>query len=305
MHRPTTPGSPRLAALSALVACAWPSLALAQVPAASPERSLLPLLLALGLLLAGMIVMGIMVWLRMRQGEVGGAQHTEADLRVLRRAIAASSSLRVAARSAPPSLSVDPSGASTAVPEPGPTVYEPGPTVYDPAPMELAELVMESPSDRLDTSVNGMSCPSCQRLFDVGALYCPYDSTPLQLVEVDPSIYEVEGVELQCPSCDARYLNEGGFCPEDGGRLMPADPEVQHYPAVPVMFCTHTHNELPPGTERPEGAALLLPLTGRRTCGLPIAGPGPKRRICPECGTRYPLAASWCALDQAPLVNLN
>jgi uncharacterized protein YbaR (Trm112 family) len=274
--------------------------ALAQVPSDPAGRPWLPLLLALGLLLAGALAMAGMLWLRARQGVPHAPPLPQARARSPRRVVSAQARVEVRPTTAP--VSVDTSGVASAS---GAVEAQPA-TVYDPSPLDLAEVVVEvAPSDCLDTSVNGMSCPSCQRLFDMGALYCPYDSTPLQMVEVDASVYEVEDIELQCPDCGERYTNVGGFCPEDGARLLPADPEVQHYPAVPVMFCTHTHNEVPPGLTRPEGSPMLLPLTGRRTCGLPIAGPGRKRRICPECGVRYPLEASWCALDQAPLVNIN
>jgi hypothetical protein len=150
-----------------------------------------------------------------------------------------------------------------------------------------------------------MSCPRCHALYDVGARYCPMDGEALALVEIDPAATEADEVEMICSVCGERARGEGGFCPRDGGRLQPAEPGVHVYAAVPVMFCPQTQDELPPGLPRLAGAPPLIPLLGRKSCGVSIAGPGPKRRLCPECGTRYPLEASWCGLDQARLVNIN
>lgn len=156
-------------------------------------------------------------------------------------------------------------------------------------------------SDHLDTTIMGMECPRCHALYDVGARFCPTDAQPLVRVELDPSCYDFEEVEFRCPLCDARFHDGRGFCAHDGARLVPADDEVQVFVPVPVMLDAAGLGEVPPGLQRPDPGPTLIPVHGQRTCGLPVTGAGPRRKVCPSCGLQYPAGATHCGLDQSPL----
>ncbi len=160
--------------------------------------------------------------------------------------------------------------------------------------------------DHLDTSVVSMSCPECSQLYEVGTLFCPYDGQQLHRMEDDPSLLSEEEAEMICPVCSTEHEPGQWFCVHDQARLVPKDPATGAFVPAPIMFCPTCHDEYAPDKRRcPEDETALLPMSGRRTCGLPASGVGPKRRICPDCGHRYPIEAQFCAFDRARLMNIN
>ena len=162
-------------------------------------------------------------------------------------------------------------------------------------------------TDRLDTTVSAMVCAECHGLFDVGALFCPLDGQPLDLVETDAIAGVGEEMPtMVCSDCGRIRDASRGFCPSDGARLVPSEPLTRAYIPVPIMFCPSCHQEQAPElSECPDDGTMLVTMLGRRSCGLPSTGCGPKRKICPECGVRYATGMSFCARDQTKLVNLN
>ena len=76
--------------------------------------------------------------------------------------------------------------------------------------------------------------------------------------------------------------------------------------ASPMLICPTCQRECMAGQVTcPVDHAPLLPLIGRRTLGLPLVGNGPKSKICPDCGTRYPGDVTFCGKDGHSLVNMN
>lgn len=171
---------------------------------------------------------------------------------------------------------------------------------------EVGEPGPPTPTDRLDTSIATMRCPRCKRLYDLGASFCPHDGTPLQEIEADPSLYEDHASAPKiCPQCHEMRSGALAFCPEDGARLTPREKDIPVFAPVTVLFCVETQREVQPGTPRASDAPPLVPISGKRTVGLPATGQGPFRKVCPECGARYGLEMKFCAQDNHKLVNLN
>ena len=73
-------------------------------------------------------------------------------------------------------------------------------------------------------------CPTCDRLFDAGTRFCPFDSAPLDAhaTAADEILLTSAGLALGtavkqeriCPHCGARYPADVQFCGLDGARLV-------------------------------------------------------------------------------------
>jgi len=159
-------------------------------------------------------------------------------------------------------------------------------------------------TDRLDTAVAAMACTRCDRHYEMGAEYCPYDGQRLEPVEDHAPPAELP--MMVCPRCGRRYPHEASFCPEDGMTLVALEDSERPPASAPLLICATCHREFMAGTTRcPDDDGPLLPLVGRRTLGLPVVGAGPRSLICPTCGTRYPADVTFCGKDGVSLVNVN
>ncbi len=162
-------------------------------------------------------------------------------------------------------------------------------------------------SDRLDTTVSAMGCPECRRQYDVGGDHCPRDGARLQLLDTDAVADDDH--DMVCSICEASHPASAVFCDEDGGRLAPdPDSAVGRTTFVPVAipFCPTCHREHPPELRVcPDDGAVLIQMLGRRSCGHPLLGVGPKRKICPDCGLRYSADMNFCTRERTRLVSLN
>jgi hypothetical protein len=164
-----------------------------------------------------------------------------------------------------------------------------------------------SRSDHLDTTVSAMGCPECRRQYDVGGEHCPRDGAKLHLIETD-AIAE-DDHEMVCSICEASHPASAVFCADDGGRLAPRPGGTQSrttFVPVAIPFCPTCHREHPPELRTcPDDGAILIQMLGRRSCGHPLLGVGPKRKICPECGLRYSAQMKFCTRERTRLVSLN
>jgi DNA-directed RNA polymerase subunit M/transcription elongation factor TFIIS len=159
-------------------------------------------------------------------------------------------------------------------------------------------------TDRLDTSVSALLCGECRSQFDLGGQYCPHDGSALHLIETD-AIAESED-PMACSICGDAHPAHVTFCPKDGGRLVPTATASVRFVPLAIPVCPTCHTEFPPELRNcPDDGTPLIPMLGRRTCGYPILGVGPKRKICPECGLRYGDDMQVCTRDRARLVGLN
>lgn len=181
-----------------------------------------------------------------------------------------------------------------------PTMLEPDVHVEDDT------LDSPTPSDYLDTGLSVRVCPSCDRVYDVSAEYCPHDGQRLQHVEGWTALEPQDDVPMVCPTCGTRHDPGVAWCAHDGARLTPEDPQSLAFVTVGVLFCPACHSEFLPGRATcPYDQTTLLPMMGRHTCGLPARGHAPHTRVCSECGTAYAQDLAFCAIDGADLTNVN
>lgn len=164
-----------------------------------------------------------------------------------------------------------------------------------------------SPTDRLDRTISAMICPECRRQFDVGGDHCPIDGARLRLIETDAVADDDH--PMVCSVCEAPTPAGSVFCERDGGRLAPAVSTSRvraTFVPVAIPFCPTCHREHPPELRTcPDDGASLIKMLGRRTCGHPLLGVGPKRKICPDCGLRYSAGMQFCTREKTRLVSLN
>lgn len=161
-------------------------------------------------------------------------------------------------------------------------------------------------TDHLDTTVSAMACPECRRQYDIGGDFCPRDGAKLQIIETDHIAEDDE--EMVCSICERDHPAAAVFCDDDGGRLAPVLSRTRQTNFVPVAipFCPTCHREHPPElTLCPDDGAVLIKMLGRRSCGHPLLGVGPKRKICPDCGLRYAADLTFCTRERTKLVSLN
>ncbi len=288
----------------ALAVALCPGLVWAQVPKTPAEitnQSLGLLLVLASVCLVGVVIVAMILLLRMRRQRMEiHAPQGQAFAR--RQRMQTHANLQPTRRRGLSQQTTSPDGESSATPE---TEFG---VALKASVQESAEDFLQwnssLRSDRLDTTVGSMQCATCQSIYHLGAQFCPDDGTELHEVEVDASMLaNLEDHTLVCPTCDERFRGEGAFCPNDGTRMMLDEDNTHLYIPMPVLFCTERHREISSGMGL--STQTTVPVMGRRSCGEPISGVGPKRKMCPQCGTRYPLEANFCALDQEKLVNIN
>jgi len=110
-------------------------------------------------------------------------------------------------------------------------------------------------------------CPTCRREYRGGLAFCPHDARPL----VTPEELPRAGNGGTCPTCRRSFDPGVRYCPHDASELVAA-----------AVYSATT----------PSSA------NGRGPAGV-IA------KVCPRCGSRYDLAATFCGKDGETLETLN
>ena len=161
------------------------------------------------------------------------------------------------------------------------------------------------PTDRLDTSVGYMFCETCSRKYDVGTRFCPYDKGELEL-KLQEDSFLLYAARMKCPSCNEEYEPGSCYCAKDNSRLVALDVELILFAPVPLLICPECQGEYTPEISTcSEDGALLLPLLGRRSSGMPMSGLGKKNKWCPECGIRYLKEMQFCGRDGSVLLKIS
>jgi hypothetical protein len=161
--------------------------------------------------------------------------------------------------------------------------------------------------DYLDTQRALMRCSMCDRRYDLGANYCPYDGEQLEGIEEEDERAVYEG-GMTCPECARLYEEDASFCPEDGARLLPSEPAEgsSAWAAIPLRICPACTTEYAATVEScPKDGERLLALAGRTTGGHPTHGLGPRTKICPCCGVKCAADVRFCSSDGMELRSLN
>lgn len=73
-------------------------------------------------------------------------------------------------------------------------------------------------SDQPKVDANRLCCPSCNRIFDEGALFCPYDKASLVPMA---NAANLPKAGMICPKCHRGYDAGARFCPHDSEKLVP------------------------------------------------------------------------------------
>jgi len=104
-----------------------------------------------------------------------------------------------------------------------------------------------------------------------------------------------------CPTCREEYAPGVQFCPRDGNRLLPVQPENDRAPAPGGGVCPVCGQGFDPGIS-------VCPVHEEELVPAP-AMLGSKElattKICPICGTTYPGDGQFCGTDGAALVPVN
>ena len=106
---------------------------------------------------------------------------------------------------------------------------------------------------------------------------------------------------MVCPTCGQDYSADRSFCPNDGNRLVRAEPSA---PRDQGGICPTCGQGYDPGIDRcPEHGEELVPAAIYQSSRVNESHPTLK--ICPICGTQYPGDAGFCGRDGAQLVPVN
>src|SRR5690606_1309327 len=76
--------------------------------------------------------------------------------------------------------------------------------------------------DTLDTSTTHMGCPTCQKAFELGSCYCPFDGDELMLSTSDNGPLRPDRT-MVCPECNGEFDGDAAFCSHDHTRLVASD----------------------------------------------------------------------------------
>lgn len=187
-------------------------------------------------------------------------------------------------------------------------------------------------------------CPTCSRRFDESLALCPYDATPLRAQDRGQWVVNRdETPRPTCHECGRRYDKGANYCRSDGSELsqglvagrLPivyvcaccgdetltdescgcAAPDRKTIdasntkvitPSLPLMICPLCHSNGGFGAVLcPNDGALLRPLFNLNINVLAPSGRGPRRKMCPECGTPHSGSATFCMKDGHRLDSLN
>lgn len=149
-------------------------------------------------------------------------------------------------------------------------------------------------------------CPECSRRYELGATHCYRDGHQLQR-DTDQACSGAPTFRV-CRSCGFETLDALEECPEDGEPLVCLDPMQRRRvkPAFPYNRCRQCgHVASPDQTRCPTDGSLLLPELSVQLSGLPPTGYGPRRRVCPDCGTAFGPHCEHCSRDGTKLIELN
>lgn len=184
------------------------------------------------------------------------------------------------------------------------------PSVFEICPFDstmLREIDGTGDPEGLARALPRRYCPQCQRRFELTARYCYHDGTSLRRDRVDR--LEAAPALKVCRQCgweSADHLED--ICPRDGEPLEVIEPGslTPVPPAFPFNRCRQCgHLGAADQTTCPVDLTMMLPEFDVRLRALPTAGFGPRRRLCPECGTRFGDHCSHCAFDGAELIDIN
>lgn len=100
-----------------------------------------------------------------------------------------------------------------------------------PTPIAAANMIADQAAADADLDDDGSrQCPACERIYDAGTRFCPFDSSPLDahapvaakilLTSVGLELGAVVKQERICPHCSNRYPADVQFCGLDGTRLV-------------------------------------------------------------------------------------
>lgn len=149
-------------------------------------------------------------------------------------------------------------------------------------------------------------CPDCGRRYELHAEHCYHDGQLLR--RDDEQAARDAGVFRVCRDCGWETTDDVEICPRDGEPLVVIDPmsRKQVRPVIPYNRCRDCGYLGEPGqTHCPNDGSFLLPELDAGTTALPPTGYGPRRQVCPECGTRFGDHCNHCSSDGTELIALN
>lgn len=150
-------------------------------------------------------------------------------------------------------------------------------------------------------------CPTCDRRYELTALFCYHDGHQLQL---DHRRLADAGTDLKvCRDCGWEGQDSDQCkCPEDGAELTVLAPGEHGViaPVFPFTRCRRCGQIGGPGQAHcPVDGSLMLPVQNIRLTALPPLGHGPRRKICTKCGAEFGGHCAFCSYDGQELATLN
>ena len=146
-------------------------------------------------------------------------------------------------------------------------------------------------------------CPKCERRYPMGTLFCTHDGESL----VEDTTTDAAPVFV-CRSC-GRHAPEldSEPCCDDVDRIT-LDPRetTSRGPAIALLACPRCHTYGALGSiQCAHDGEFLVPASTLPAHTHAPTGYGPRRKLCPVCGTRFSGASSFCCDDGSRLKPLD
>lgn len=185
------------------------------------------------------------------------------------------------------------------------------PAAFDICPFDTAVLETAKGEGATRSGPEGAKtrryCTDCGRRYEANARHCIYDG---QLLRPDSCRATEEAPTFRiCTGCGWHAADtEREFCPRDQGRLVVLNPASRDRrpPVFPFHRCRQCgHIGAPDQLRCPVDATILVPASSAAPRAIPSTGFGARRRVCPDCGTRFDDQCRYCSRDGTRLVALN
>ncbi len=183
------------------------------------------------------------------------------------------------------------------------------PKAFDTCPFDATRLRRQAPAEKKQETrpLPRRYCPDCDRRYELTALFCYHDGR--ELLRDHKGASQRASTFKICRDCG--WESDDGdhsHCPGDGGELTTLDPGEHKRvpPAFPYNRCRRCGHVGPPNQSQcPVDSSLMLPELNIRLTALPPMGHGPRRKVCPDCGTQFGGHCEYCSYDGEALVALN
>ncbi len=186
------------------------------------------------------------------------------------------------------------------------------PSFFDVCPFDISPLtamaIESNSAPQPAQAIPRRFCPDCGRRYEGRARHCSVDGHRL-LLDSSHTVAEAPSFRI-CTHCGWHGADtDREVCPRDDHLLVVINPGKSGAvgaPPFPFNRCRQCGLVAPPDQIHcPADGTTLLPASSPAPGALPSTGFGVRRRICPDCGTKFNDQCHYCSLDGTRLISLN